>query len=377
MIIREFPVDLQLNYSFGQEYDLNRMVFFDIETTGLDAKTSYLYLIGCIYIKEASFHLIQWFSEGIEEEIRLIRAFFEFIQDYDVLIHYNGAGFDVPYLLKKCRQFHLNYNFDHMESLDLYKKITPYKKLLKLSNYKQKTVENFLKIARKDVYSGGDLIEVYQSYLGKKNIEHLKKSRLKATKENPSSEAEELLDLLLLHNEDDLKGLVGISSILHYVDLFEKPFHILQALVEGEYFIIQLKLHSMLPSRISCGNEIIQFRADGSEASLYIKIFEGELKHFYDNYKDYFYLPKEDSVVHKSLAIYVEKEFREKAKPANCYVKKTGIFVPQFEPLMTPYFKENLKDKTTYLQVHTDSLLQEENLIKYVKHIFHHLNKLK
>ena len=54
------------------------------------------------------------------------------------------------------------------------------------------------------------------------------------------------------------------------------------------------------------------------------------LKYFYDNYKDYFYLPKEDTAIHKSVATYVDKDFRQKAKTA---------FVG-FEP--TVFFKKNL-----------------------------------
>ena len=48
--------------------------------------------------------MIQWFSEDIREEALLIKSFFEFIKDYDLLVHYNGSGFDIPYLTK-CEIF--------------------------------------------------------------------------------------------------------------------------------------------------------------------------------------------------------------------------------------------------------------------------------
>ena len=44
------------------------------------------------------------------------------------------------------------------------------------------------------------------------------------------------------------------------------------------------------------------------------EIFEGEMRHFYSDYKNYYYLPKEDMAIHKSVAAYVDHEYREKCK---------------------------------------------------------------
>ena len=178
MITRQFPVDLTLDYPLDIEYGTNKIAFFDIETTGFVAETTYLYLIGCIYYKDSSLHMIQWFAEDIKEEALLIENFFEFIIDYDLLIHYNGSGFDIPYLNIKCEILQLDYSFKDIRSLDIYKKISPIKKIFRLNNYKQKTIETFLEVERKDSFGGGELIAVYQSYLGKKHIEELKNQGL-------------------------------------------------------------------------------------------------------------------------------------------------------------------------------------------------------
>ena len=52
---------------------------------------------------------------------------------------------------------------------------------------KQKSIEQFLGLAREDKYNGGQLIEVYREYL--------------------MTHESFLYDLLILHNEDDLKGM--------------------------------------------------------------------------------------------------------------------------------------------------------------------------
>lgn len=382
MITRQIPVNLELQYPFA--YDKSKILFFDIETTGFSAETTYLYLIGCIYYKDSSFRLIQWFSEGIDEEDQVMISFFEFIKNYEVLIHYNGTGFDIPYLLRKCFLRKLPYTFDHIEQIDLYKKVYPYRKLLKLSNCKQKTIEAFLHVNRKDIFSGGELIEVYASFVGKRRYEILKcKHQQLSSKEQTSanissseqglSESEILLHQLLLHNEDDLKGLVQICPILYFADPFEKPIHIQNAYIEESALAIEFELIDALPMPIHYETDIVRFHALEAGATLYVQLFEEELKYFYENYKDYFYLPAEDRAIHKSLGAFVDKNYRVKAKPATCYTRKQGIFVPQYEPVISPYFKQKHTDKVSFLEIHTDFLLQEENLERYVGHIMKHM----
>ncbi len=69
------------------------------------------------------------------------------MEHYRYLIHFNGDGFDIPYLLKRCRAYDLDYGFLNIKSVDIYKIIKPYKKLLGLENLKQKSIECFLAYA--------------------------------------------------------------------------------------------------------------------------------------------------------------------------------------------------------------------------------------
>lgn len=367
MLTREVPIDEILSYSFCTNTE--KIVFFDIETTGFAADTSYLYLIGCIFFKNSSFHLIQWFAEDIKEEALLISSFFEFLKDFEVLVHFNGNGFDIPYLIRKCSQLQLEYTFDKINSIDIYRKILPYKKIFQLKSYKQKEIEAFLKVNRDDKYSGGELIEVYQSYLGKKRYELLYNKRNPNIANQIPSSADALLHMLLLHNEDDVKGLIKICPILSYTDLFETSHPINQAVVIGNVLTIQFELTYALPVNVYVKNSVAEFYTTKSLVTLNIPIFEGELKYYYENYKDYYYLPAEDKVIHKSLALFVDKDFREKAKPSNCYTRKKGLFVPQYDTILTQYFKNKYTDKITFIEIHTDFLLKEDNLSLYVSHI--------
>lgn len=76
------------------------------------------------------------------------------------------------------------------------------------------------------------------------------------------------------------------------------------------------------------------------------EIFEGEMRHFYSDYKNYYYLPKEDMAIHKSVAAYVDHEYREKCKAYNCYVRKTGTFIRQYSDFMKPEFRFDIRIST-------------------------------
>ena len=360
--ITPFPMDLQYPI---EKYDLlENLLFFDIETTGFSPDSSSVYLIGCVTysVETHDFQVMQWFAESKQEESLLLHTFFDFAKNYKTLIHYNGQGFDLPYISKKCQAYNLPYGFSDFSSLDLYRCIAPYKKLLKLSQMKQKSIEEYLEIYRDDPFSGGELITIYEAHLAHPdNQEHYQK--------------------LIQHNLDDLRCMVKILPILSYADFFQGEFSIIgytlpdkeQEDDKGEV-IFEMKPKILLPKRISFGNQEFYFTGFKSRCKLKIRLYTGELKYFYPNYKDYYYLPAEDTSIHKSVAFYVDKNFRTQAKAVNCYSRKTGHFLPQYEGLFTPYFKREYKDKKTYFEL-TEGFLENSDLLQqYILHIFQYLS---
>ena len=98
------PCPISMPSSFHEEH-----LFFDIETTGLNAKGSILYLIGIGKKENGSWNLIQLFNEDGKSEKELILRFFELIPKNATLIHYNGTTFDLPYLNTRCQQLSLSF----------------------------------------------------------------------------------------------------------------------------------------------------------------------------------------------------------------------------------------------------------------------------
>lgn len=358
MITITKKLDLPDTYPLDRIGPLSDLLFFDIETTGFSGDTSNLYLIGCTYFQEGSWNLIQWFADTAAAEPELLDSFFSFLENYKILIHFNGDGFDIPYLLKRCRHLKKDYDFSNVASIDIYKKIRPYRKLLGLESMKQKAIEAFLGISRTDQYSGGQLIDVYRAYL--------------------KNHSEELYDLLILHNEDDLKGMPSILPILNYPDFFEGEMTLKsqQILTEtcsdgSRRHLLKLICQSpcAIPVPFSCSTEPVACFASQNQLTLEVTLFEGELRHFYSNYQDYCYLTEEDRAVPKSDAARYDPGVCVRATAKNCYTREQGVFLPQFSPLWEPALKKERRDKCSYAALIDVCLQNPDCLSAYLKQL--------
>lgn len=405
MLKTEEKINIDLSYPLHKPYNEQDILFFDIETTGFSANTSFLYLIGCMYYKNNSWYLTQWLADDINSEIDLIKEFFHTLKYYKRLIHYNGSGFDIPFILQKCKKYNIDNPFESIESYDIYKNILPLKKLLPLTNYKLKTLEQFVDFKRVDTYSGEELIQVYTNYLGRVQYERLHReldSNEVISNIKPSLESNHYANILLTHNSEDIKGLLKVSEILYYADLisieraqwnklynmsFDDTSSIYSEFItdinKSSNYLIYITLPFCINKTITWATPFIfnssiqdddtdepalqvQLMVQSNRIRIQIPVLENELKYFYDNPKDYYYLPKEDMAIHKSVAMFVDKEFRIKAKPANCYIKKTGLFLIQPEGIFSPNFKLEYNHKLNFFECSNPDLSNNTMLIDYV-----------
>lgn len=298
---------------------------FDIETTGLSADTSYLYLIGAIYQAKDGPMLTQWFCDDFSEEKELLLLFRSFLTEHPTLIHYNGCGFDIPYLNKKFSRYKLMHQIEAASTIDLYKLLLPYRKALALPDFRQKTLEALSGFSRTDCFDGGDLIAVYAAYTGKYRL---------ATLTGRSEEADALRTVLLLHNHDDLLGLLSLFQHTHLSHVLDKTL-----LPELSLEQDALRFYYPLPLLPFGGNftlsapgspatELGTLSVSGKDTVLSVYSYTGELKYFFEDYKNYTYLTYEDTAIHNSLAQYVDKEAKQKCRPATAYQKRKGSFLP-------------------------------------------------
>ena len=333
MITIQNPLTFTSSYPPKRLGAISDLLFFDIETTGFSPVKNRIIVIGCVWHDGNTWILTQYFAETRDAEEEVLDAFFALLRTKRILVHFNGDGFDIPFLTKRCVFYKKDWNFEAVESFDIYKKIRPLKKLLGLENLKQKSIERFLGIAREDKYNGGQLIEVYGEYL--------------------QTHSELLKHLLILHNEDDLKGMPQILPILAYPDFLTGDFSfkgsesrdIPYADGNAEKHLL---LHYESPVSLTSGFQFsigkLELSAEGNCLTLDLPLYSGELKRFYSDYENYYYMIYEDCAIHKSVGQYVDRSARKKATAKTCYTRAAGLFVPQ--PLLAngaPMWHECLK----------------------------------
>ena len=257
----------------------------------------------------------------------LLAAFLADAAPFSTLIHFNGTSFDLPYINASARACHLPILYDDASdcifSIDLYQKLRRLKKLSGYAHMKQKDLEAFAGWQREDTLTGRHLIAMFHAY--------------------EKTSDPELRRLMLLHNRDDLVGMTRLLPLAAYLMLAEGRFATVSSTAASAshglpLLRIRLELAAPLPRELSLS---IPCPVDSSEeaffelfvnnltAILEIPGVDTELKYFFQDYKNYYYLPLEDQAIHKSVAAYVEKEYRTPAKAATCYTRKSGRFYMQ------------------------------------------------
>ena len=184
MLVFRNKVDIEINYPIENFSKKEKIIYFDIETTGFSRKYCIVYLIGCMYYSGDELCYTQWLAENFNDEANVLMAFNKFIKDFDTVIHFNGNSFDIPFVTERGKKYNLEFDFDNYQSIDIYKPVSKLNHILKMENNKQKSFEKLLGINRSDPFSGGDLIEVFKHYVESKD--------------------ERLLFPLLLHNKEDV-----------------------------------------------------------------------------------------------------------------------------------------------------------------------------
>ena len=330
-------------------------LLFDIETTGFHRQYTILYMISCGYYRKGRFHFIQWFNDDGESETEILQEFSDLLESAEwVLLTFNGESFDIPYLKARYELAGLPCHLDSFESVDYYRLLRPFQMLFGMDHGSQKYWEHFLGIDREDRYNGGQLIDVYKRYL--------------------SEGAPEDEQALILHNREDVLGMELLFPLFSYLKLLDGSFLVTGAEAAGDDSIrVFAVLTQPIPRNFEVAAQAGRVKVAGSALTVTIPCEETRLRHFFQDYKNYYFLPKEDRAVHRSVGRFVDHHFRKAAKASTCYVWKEGLFLP-FPLSMKKYgfviearekyglemncFRKKYKDEREYVEL--NELFSEE-----------------
>ena len=371
--------------SVFKNISLEDTLLYDIETTGLNPKSSQLYLLGILLFHKENIELIQFFSESVLDEEEILEQFFQLCQTKKVLISFNGEGFDNRFIEAMAKSYGKLPLHLYLKQLDLFKLIRKRKKFYGLESASLKSCERFLGIYREDRCSGGELISVYQEYLQDKGNE----------KKN----------MLLLHNREDIQNLPALFSFLAYENIFqgnvrfkraellawdemkeknynhqnENSLQIKDLELEerqnsrtSEKLCLKFSLPSSIPVPLTLTPKNFLLEIKETSLCLTVPLYQGELCYFFKDYKDYEFIPSEDRVIHKSLAAIYPKEMREKAKASTAYQKMKTSFLPIFQE-KEKVFKKTYQDKQCFIPFKEntfESISPVEYLLSFLKLYF-------
>lgn len=310
-------------------------LFIDIETTGLSPDSSYISLIGVLWYQaaEKKWSLLQWLALDQTEEPELIRAFLDFTSDFSSMISYNGERFDLPFLRARAERYEICLSLPL--SLDLYQILKPSEVLLHLSRRKQTDLEKLLHISRCQP-DGKTCVRLYLTWL--------------------SGHSPALEQAILGHNQEDLVSLTRITEFLAFLTFFRGDYRCESASMKENQVFFTLTLPVVLPFACTAGSDSFHLECKEQHALISFLMKDGRLRQYYENYRDYVYLPHEDTAVPKTIGDFLERSIKKPARPETCY---TWFFV-------TPDFLQDPLKQLTFLQ-HTLVITLKTNCLSIQK----------
>lgn len=243
-------------------------LFFHIESTGHFWRNSYVKSISILYqVRDGEWMKKEWYLKQESDEYDLLMTFYEEVRPFSCLIGFNSTSFSIPYLEQKYKAYDILSPFTDKIHFDQLRELKPIGKQLHIST-KLTDLRIFLQLD-----------------------DHI----------------------------SDVECIAASSALFVFLQIFDGAFCVEAVELHLEELLFTCKTDIAFPTDIRIHHD--EFYLIGKENSLKIKvkILDGNLKLYYSNYKDYFYLPEEDMVIHKSLASTISKDKKVKAAARNCF----------------------------------------------------------
>lgn len=184
---------------------INRILYLDTETSGLAGGTgTFAFMVGIGYIDDEGFHDYQLFLRHPAEEKALLASLTKFIEEFEVVVTFNGASFDIPLLNTRHTMNSIQSPFPdrlHIDMLPLARRL--WRNRLPSRRLGNLEVEILGMGRTEDEVPGWLVPELYHDYI-------------------LSGDARPLAGVFY-HNEMDIRSLAAL--FLHCADLLSNPMN--------------------------------------------------------------------------------------------------------------------------------------------------------
>ena len=184
--------------------DAERLVFLDVETTGLAGGTgTYVFLVGIGALAGSALRIVQYFLPDLDREPPFLAAIRAELAAARRIVTYNGRTFDLPLLETRyllARSAWWGADLDHLDLFPLARALWGWS----VPDCRLTTLEtHLLRLDRGDDLPGGEIPRLYFHYLRRRDPR--------------------LLPRLFAHNRMDLLGLAALALRAHAT--LEAPGH--------------------------------------------------------------------------------------------------------------------------------------------------------
>lgn len=277
----------------------------DIETNGLSREKHHIVCIGVTYLNaNDEVTTKQWSLQKANEEEQLLLDFIDFAKDFKSVYTYSGKSFDWPFLIARMA----HYNLTMPAALTL----VDMKKVLNHLCPSRVDLEKTLGFTRETSSSGKALVKLYQTY---------------------EACGEEIYkNLILAHNLEELKSLLLFYKV-YYILYHLKRFPIackLDTSINDE--ALWLHLNFNLPFNFETNFTFnvdtlhLEFLKDTTSLAVTMPLYKMTLKKALTPVKDYYYIPSQNQLMHKSLATFIPSNLKRKATKEECFVEKLNVY---------------------------------------------------
>ena len=347
-IINENEINRKYHSLLSANKEAERLLFFDIETTGFSPKSNMVYLIGLSFInEEKKLCSIQFLAEGIDDEKELLLAFLGRLSaSSDMLLcGYNIKSFDIPFLNARLQKYELP--SIALKWRDLFSDVKKLSNIFPMKGRRLRDVEAFLGIFREDDKSGGELIGVFFEYA----LHHEKENEEK----------------LLYHNLSDTQNLFPLLVLDEFKKLFSPAISVEKVILNDNNSVSlsgSSGINVFSPFSIRTGDFLFTFKENRIKGT--INFSHCKMKHYLPDPKSYVYLIEEEKIIPKALSASLEKDRFRKPLKEECYAEEEGDFFPVpdgFEEAASAHFgllyKSSYKEKCCRIKKDRHAVTEE------------------